>query len=881
MCVQEPPQVYPVTGMHPTPEQLEAFDRGDIAESEASTIEDHLVTCPECSARLSETSCQDELVRLVRAARQTPRGAVPPVVSLQIPGGYEVLEPIGRGGMGVVFKARQRALGRLVALKQIRAGLDADPKELIRFQTEAEAAARLAHPNIVRVFDVGQQDGFPYIAMELVEGGSLADRLRRGPFPPVGAAALLEKLARALEHAHENGVVHRDLKPANILLAIDASPRIADFGLVKFDGASMLTQSGAILGTPCYMAPEQTGLGRVGPGVDIYALGVILYECLTGRPPFQAGTPLELIEQVRTSEPVPPGKFQPGLPRDLQTICMKCLEKDPQRRFRSAGALADDLGRFLRSEPIHARPIGPGERVVKWARRRPYQAALAGLASLALTGAFAGLLVHQARLKVEIGRTAQAADYARAQKSLADANYKEARATIQAMLDCFNNPEFSTLPRRGELLRAQAEKALGFYDQLLARRKSSDPVVEIDTAHAAREAATIQYSTGKFDQAVATLERSMLLIDAVMLELPNDPGVLREQLLSRTKLAMFAWQTRKDAAHALSELRRAVADAERLVHGSPSSIEARSDLAWCLHDLGSVLIESNHNEEALSVHRRAIDINRTLSHERPEDLPRRAALAENLNNLGLVTVVTHPSLAEEAFSEAANILEGLVKANDNRRWLTSLCSVLNNLGNLARRQDKADRAFECFERGLALLDDALSREPAETTLRYNALNLHGSRANLLATLGRHSDAVKDWDKVVELNDDPADRVSYRLLRILALVRTKDYARGVTEAVAISQAQSDSGKLAAADLYNYGCFFALASVAAEGDERLDPAERRRRAQSYAATSLDWLKRAGGTGFFNDPKNREHAGTDADLRPLRNLPEFRKLLEGGSR
>ena len=374
--------MYLATRMHPTIEQLEAFDRGDVAEADASTIEDHLVACPECSARLSSASTQDELVRLVRAAARGHRSVVPPTFRGDIPSRYEILEPLGRDGMGVVFMARQRALGRLVALKQIRSGLSADPKELTRFQIEAEAVASLSHPNIVRVFDVGVQDGLPYIAMELVEGPSLDDRLKDGPLRPAEAAALVGKLARALDHAHEHGVVHRDLKPANVLLTPELTPRIVDFGLVKFEGATALTQSGALLGTPRYMAPEETSGGPAGCAVDIYATGVVLYECLTGRPPFQADTPLELIDQVRNRDPIAPAKIQPGVPRDLETICMKCLEKEPGRRFSSAAALADELERFLRGEPIRARQASAAARLVKWVKRRPQQAALAAIATI-------------------------------------------------------------------------------------------------------------------------------------------------------------------------------------------------------------------------------------------------------------------------------------------------------------------------------------------------------------------------------------------------------------------------------------------------------------------------------------------------------------------
>ena len=326
--------------MHPTPVQLEAFDRGDIAVPDAAIIEEHLATCESCLAWLERGSSPDELVDLIRATapRRPPR---PPAPCGTTPAGYDIIEPIGRGGMGVVFKARHRALGRLVAFKQVRAGLDADARELARFHAEARAAARLSHPNIVKVFDVGEQDGLPFIAMELVEGVKLAETLWRGPLPHREAAALLESLARAVEHAHSHGIVHRDLKPANILLAEDLTPRIVDFGLVKFQGSATETEPGALLGTPRYMAPEQACGGTVGAAVDLHALGVILYECLTGRPPFQGATALEVIELYSNSgagaaQPASAGSAS-GLANDLHEMPRKRPAAAICQRGRACG----------------------------------------------------------------------------------------------------------------------------------------------------------------------------------------------------------------------------------------------------------------------------------------------------------------------------------------------------------------------------------------------------------------------------------------------------------------------------------------------------------------------------------------------------------------
>jgi serine/threonine-protein kinase len=273
--------------------------------------------------------------------------------------GYEVLGELGRGGMGVVYRARQTRLNRLVALKMILAGSHAGEQDRRRFLREAEAVARLQHPNIVQIHEVGEADGHPFFSLELCPGGNLAGKLQGKPLPAREAARLVETLAWAVQAAHEAGLVHRDLKPANVLLAADGTPKITDFGLAKkLDGGAGLTASGAILGTPSYMAPEQAGnrTKAVGPAADVYALGAILYECLTGRPPFQAADALDTVLRVVSEEPAPPRRLNPACPRDLETVCLKCLRKEPAQRYASARALAEDLQRFGRGEPVAAHP---------------------------------------------------------------------------------------------------------------------------------------------------------------------------------------------------------------------------------------------------------------------------------------------------------------------------------------------------------------------------------------------------------------------------------------------------------------------------------------------------------------------------------------------
>ena len=331
-------------------------------------------------------------------------------------GDYELIEEVARGGIGVVFRARQSSLGRTVAVKLLLAGMFADPKARQRFRTEAEAAARIRHPNVVGILEVGEHEGQPFLAMEYVEGGTLAHKVANGPLPAATAARYLAKTARAVAHAHALGVLHRDLKPSNILLDAFDEPRVTDFGLAKVLGAdSELTLSGEILGSPAFMAPEQAAgqTAEVGPATDVYALGALLYHLTTGRPPFSSDTPAGVLRLVAHEDPVAPRRLNPGLPRDLETIVLKCLEKRPGRRYASAQALVDDLERFLAGQTVMARPVGPLGRTWRWSRRRK------GLAtSIALLGLLA------------VGSSIATFRIGRAEKAARD-NYRQAEQHLQ------------------------------------------------------------------------------------------------------------------------------------------------------------------------------------------------------------------------------------------------------------------------------------------------------------------------------------------------------------------------------------------------------------------------------------------------------------------
>jgi eukaryotic-like serine/threonine-protein kinase len=352
-------------------------ERGDYGGTEA----ERNVTAPPAGDPLTDLTT-------VRPEPAAPRGRPVPTIV-----GYEILGELGRGGMGVVYLARQVRLNRLCALKMILGGAHADAPAALRFLAEAEAVAKVQHPNIVQIHHIGEADGLPFIELEYVDGGGLDRSLDGTPWHERRAAALIEALARGVAEAHRLDIVHRDLKPGNVLLAANGTPKITDFGLAKSLATdSGLTATDSIMGSPGYMAPEQAEgkTKQAGPLADVYSLGAILYELLTGRPPFRGATVLETLEQVKATEPVPPSRLVPGLPRDVETIALKCLQKEPAKRYDSAAALAEDLRRFLGGEPIVARPVPPWERAIKWARRRPAITTLI-LAVLLLLASLLGL----------------------------------------------------------------------------------------------------------------------------------------------------------------------------------------------------------------------------------------------------------------------------------------------------------------------------------------------------------------------------------------------------------------------------------------------------------------------------------------------------------
>jgi len=924
----------PPATLCPEPQQWSLLCQGQLSHTQVEELTRHLEECPRCAAAVQALDGEDSLAQAMRG-RDTELGeAVGQLIvrlkgwlsgpgpesaggdpqrttTLLAPprgpgeigrlGDYQVLQLLGTGGMGSVYLARQARLSRLVALKVILAGPEANPERLARFRREAEVVARLQHSNIVQLFEANEHEGRPYFAMEYVGRGSLAQHLAKLLLPARAAAELVEVLARAVQAAHDKGILHRDLKPANVLLAEDGTrknadvadedgsegkicvdppdprfsashslvPKITDFGLAKqLDDPTHPTQSGALLGTPSYMAPEQAAGESVaiGPAVDVYGLGAILYECLTGRPPFRAATVLETLDQVRNENPLPPRRLQPKLPRDLQTICLKCLEKDPRRRYGSAEALADDLGRFLTGKPIVARPVRWWERAWKWARRNPAAAALAALSLLAALALPIGLAVHNAQLETALAQT-------RKQSTRADANYSAARASMGRMVDRLNAQRLANVPRLKELRRELLEDSLAFYQAILERADNPDPAVRLDAAFALAETGAIQVTLGRPDPAREHLQRA----SAILEELPAD---YRDRPVCRNKLAQchkYLGSLAMDATkwdEAERHFRAHFTLYERLAGEDLDYALWQKELAGADHQLGLLFQSLGRLPEAQTHYERSTLRRTQLVAAHPGDESYRAQLAETHVNLGwLVGLQKRLSQAQAETEKAIGLLEPLHERHpDDLGYTLALSAACANLGTFLQQAGKRAEAEQRLTQAIGLADAALAREPQLEEARVRAANTHGMRAQLYEALGRWADSAKDWDHVVALSQGPNAWLP-RALRAVALARAGDHARAAAGALALEQdpAITPDGLAALAGVY------AVSVGRVRKDARLAPAERDALAEKYAVSAVAVLRKLQGQGYFQDTGHALNLVIDWDLLPLLGRPDFQRLLK----
>jgi hypothetical protein len=531
-------------------------------------------------------------------------------------GAYELLDEIACGGMGIVYRARHQKLGRVVALKMIRAGGLALPEDVARFRLEAEAAALLDHPNIVPTYDVGDHDGQPYFTMKLIDGGSLAQPPRAGYRSSV---QLMVRVARAVHYAHERGILHRDLKPANILLDRRGEPHVTDFGLATWLPAATAappgggpTLKGIAVGTPGYMAPEQASGPKkaVTTAADVYSLGAVLYELLTGQPPFRGETPLETLAQVLERPPVRPRTLAPAIPRDLETICLKCLAKEPARRYASAEALADDLQRFLDGEPIRARPAGPLERLWLWSRRSPLTAGLAAALILALVVGFAAATCLWRRAEAERARAEALRLWATAERERAEAHCRDAEEKVRQARQAVDRFCSRHLAAFVEARDARAA---------LVRLRPDEPRYRNDLASAWFNLALVQSALEQRDEETHSYEESRTIRERLVEEYPQNVAFHNDLGTTLVNLGMAYGQSGR-LSESLAALLRAVEETRLAFAAAPDVPDHRRGL----NNAYAALAEVHRERGMLAVAAVALLERRQLWPDQPQELYRIA-----------------------------------------------------------------------------------------------------------------------------------------------------------------------------------------------------------------------------------------------------------------
>jgi serine/threonine protein kinase len=682
---------------------------------------------------------------------------------LSLPG-YEVLGELGRGGMAVVYRARQLSLDRIVAVKVLQAAALASGHQLARFLREAEAVARLQHPNIVQIHEVGEHDGCPYLALEFIEGGSLAQKAAGAPQPSREAARLVETLARAVHYAHQKGVIHRDLKPANILLTAAGQPKVADFGLAKCLELEGITHSeGAILGTPSYMAPEQArGKAKaITPLADVYSLGSILYELLTGRPPFRGETTMDTLSQVLGDEPVAPRLLQPKVPRDLETVCLKCLEKEPHRRYPSAEALAEDLHRFLAGEPIQARPTPPWERGLKWARRRPAPAALLAVSVLAVVTLLLGAVWHDAQMRTERAQARSSAAAAERERTRAAELARQAglerdrareslrvgrKAVDNAYITVSQNLLLNTAGAQ-PVRKALLQSALDYYTSFL-RVWGDDPELQEEVALTSYRVGYITDEIGSKADALAAFQRARDLFQGLATARPADRPVHYRLAYSQGSVANLERRLGRTTA-ALHAYQESAATFTRLVETDAADTQARAGLAMTWSNVGALHSELGRLDEALRAHAEALRVREHLAQAEPGRPDRRFDLARSLDSLGRLEAVMGKSDPARVHLERARDLRArIVRASPNQADYQNDLAVSHlHLGDLHGEADRQAEALAAYGEARRILEKLVADNPAvveyqrnlATTLEGIAAQEHG-RGNLPEALGRYRKA---------------------------------------------------------------------------------------------------------------------------------------------
>jgi serine/threonine-protein kinase len=813
--------------------------------------------------------------------------------------GYEILSELGRGGMGVVYKALQIRLERLCALKMILGGAHATPEAAQRFLSEASAIAKVQHPNIVQIYHIGENDGLPFFELEFVPGGSLEKALGGVPWQARRAAQISEQLCRAMEHAHRQGIVHRDLKPANVLLTREGDPKITDFGLAKaLDSDAGVTKTEAILGSPSYMAPEQAeGMAKEATAqTDVYSLGAILYEIVTGRPPFRGATVLETLELVKKEEPVPPSRLIPHLPRDLETICLKCLAKAPHQRYVSAGEVADELQRFIRDEPIKARPISRWHRAVRWCYRNPRDAVLAGLAVLVPLALATGSAFAAYRISLERNRAEHQKGIAEQKEQIAEAKEVEARlaqaeASKQAKLAL--DTIYTVVTKAEEKLRARAEMgplrkqllelAMKNLDQI-ARDAETSGLVDRTMGVTLQRVGNLYEISGDTPKGVEAYQRSLGIFKKLIPLQPDEDWLPFDAAISYDHLGEVGREIEPDPAKLLELYGQAQSLRKTLVEHPkkpmPSSFQRKYAMAVSSIKLAALAMELGDPAFALEQAKDALRASELLGLEVPIDPNAKQLKESQISQLVLLAQsyfflaraehrLGQDDVARTHAQKSIEPLERILKQDPAYVYASQeLGRSYDAIGEAEQERDERDASLQSLGKARDLFTELVKKDSTNPEVQWYLANTEYRLASLLELMG----------------NPEAGPLFKKCLKTREVLRTNDPAN-IQREIEVMRAVAHTGDLKEADrlarkvlayaprhpgkLFETACAKAqCARVAASGDTA-----DRKLADRYAAEAAAILKQAIASGY----KDGRSLATTPDLAPLRGRPDFQSLLE----
>ncbi len=736
--------------------------------------------------------------------------------------GYEVTGLLGRGGLSVVYRATDQRLKRPVALKIIR--VQATPDERERLQREAEALATLRHPGVVQIYEIGEEQGRPFLALEYVAGGSLSRHMAGKPQPARAAARLVATLAETMDLAHQRGLVHRDLKPANVLLHWDnesrlrddlnyCRPKVTDFGLVKnMSVESGLTHSRDLLGTPSYMAPEQAGGDpeTVGPACDIWALGAILYELLTGRPPFHGATAVDTLMQVRQTEPVPPCRLQAKLPRDLETICLKCLEKAPGQRYATARELAEDLHRFRDGQSIQARPVSPAGRAWRWCRRNPAITALTGIAALLLVALAIGGPVAAYREAGLRGEALERARQAEAERLRASQNFDLATLALDETLKQVYE-RIGVRPDTMHDFDQNAWEATIPYLEQLVSQEATTPELQLRKARATRQLARSLADRNETQRAAKLFQQATSALAALAATDAKTAEIQRDLAICHLEYGKCLIRNPDTASDGEAQLVIAAKQLDKLVAANPQVATYREDLANTVGFLGEQMLKDRDRRPDARAHlERAAELRHQLSAEFPNKQAYLASEVFTLLSLGMVrSEVNEPGKSVEAFERALSGARQLsVVAPGDGQFLYLQAVAVDGLAVANLKTKNLDEAKTHAHEATGIHDRLAAAFPASKQFAYSAVQSHEVYRRVLtqqqdwpaaadqvraaiAINTRYTDAHPDA-RAAKLDSVTMNRYLGELLRKMG--RHDEAVAQFREAIALGDSLSDGGSV---------------------------------------------------------------------------------------